>query len=387
MLTPVPPAEIDARLRRHLESGEQVLWQGRPKQGSFFGPNVIATGVGLVLVGALLALGLSGGILPAATRFPLAGASALAGLVILGTGWRRRAPLWAYGVTDRRLLSVLGDRLIRSVTPEQLDRLTLTVRDDTVYWFRVHSNQTTPYDRGLLRGPDGQFIGFHGQSDAEAVKAMIEAWRLAISRRAADTARSFARTAGDAARLDEEQELPEGARRIRHPRTGLTMDMPANWQALVSTRTDGPLRIFGVILLSRFIRETDKRPYTPDADWNSLLVRAAPEAGLELILHDAPLTVKLDSVLNDPWARLIKAPVIRTEPELNIGPFAGFGVVRALPKGAQIRSNSALSAPAMLHQVWLAGEGVSLELKGYALEGQADIQSGIEAMMASLALS
>ncbi|PTW55684.1 hypothetical protein C8N35_1127 [Breoghania corrubedonensis] len=387
MLTPIPSAEIDIRLRRHLDPDERVLWQGRPKQGSFFGPGAVATGISLVLVGTLLSLGLSVGVLPAGARFPLAAACALAGLVILGTGWCRRAPLWVYGVTDKRLLSVLGDKLIRSVTPAQLDRLTLNVRGDTVYWFRIHANQTMPHDRGLLRGPDGQFIGFHGQSDAQAVKAMIEAWRLAISRRAAGTAASFSLTMAAADRSDEGQDSLDGVCRIRHPLTGLTMDMPATWQALVSTRTDGPLQLFGVTVFSRWVRETDKRSYTPDADWNCLLVQAAPEAGLEVILHNAPQAITLDGVLNDPWAKLANAPVARMEPELRIGPFSGFGVVRTLPGGAQIRSNAALSAPAMMHQMWLEGEGYRLELKGYALEGQADIQSAIEAMIASLRLS
>lgn len=387
MLTPISAAKIDARLRAHLAPDERVLWQDRPKPGSFFGPGVIASGLGLVLVGALLIFGLAGSVLTPEMRLGAAAASVLAGLVILGTGLKRRASRWRYAVTDRRLISVLGKRLIRSVTPEQLDRLTLTVRGNTLYWFRIHPNQSHAYDRGHLAGPDGRFIGFHGLDDPEAVKAMIEAWRLAMTRRTAKTARSFVQSRSVDHSDIEWGGLADGILRIRHSQSGLTMDMQQDWQALVSTRTDGPLRVFGVTLLPRFIRETDKRPYAPELEWNALQVKAGPEAGLILIITDAPMTQRLEDVVHDPWSKTTGTTIIEEEPAYIAGPLKGFGVTRTLPRGAQIRSNAALSAPAMLYQFWLEGEGLCLEIEGYALEGQTEMHRAIKAMIASLDLA
>ncbi|MBC7285340.1 hypothetical protein, partial [Hoeflea sp.] len=95
VLTPIPRDRIDPRLLAHLEPGEQVLWQGQPRQGSFFGPGVAATGVGLVMAGILLAFGLGGHVLTSDLRRLWAILAVLAGLIILARGWSRRAGLWS----------------------------------------------------------------------------------------------------------------------------------------------------------------------------------------------------------------------------------------------------------------------------------------------------
>jgi hypothetical protein len=392
VLTPIPRSRIDPRLLTHLEPGEQVLWQGQPQSSSFFGPGIVATGVGLIMVGALLAFGLGGHVLTSNMRQLSAILSVLAGLTILIRGWSRRAELWSYAVTDRRLLSVLGRRLIRSVEAPQLDRLGLKIHGNTVYWASLHENQTLTFDKSLLRGPDGKFIGFHGQSDPEAIKTMIEAWRLAMSDRAAVEGKSFVRASAAPGRSNEKNAQgtlgpAEGARRVLHPGTGLTIDVPSQWEVLVSNRREGPLKLFGLTLLPKFIRESEAIPYAPDAEWNKLQVRAAPEAGMSLILSGESLAATPDSVRNDPWTGLTGSEILRIDDNLDIGPFTGFGAVRVLPAGARIRSNEAVSAPAIHRQIWLQGAGLSLEIQGYALESQADIQKAIEAMIGSLGMS
>jgi hypothetical protein len=392
VLTPIPRDRINPRLLAHLEPGEQVLWQGQPRQGSFFGPGVAATGVGLVMAGILLAFGLGGHVLASDLRRLWAILGVLAGLIVLARGWSRRAGLWSYAVTDRRLLSVLGRRLIRSVTPSQLDRMGLKIHGNTVYWAKTKRNTSTTFNDTRMSGPDGRFIGFHGQDDPEAIKTMIEAWRLAMSDRAAGEAKSFVRAMPTTARPEEEiapeaQSLPKGVRRIVHPPTGLSIDVPSTWEVLVSNHTEGPLKLFGLTLLPSFIRETKAIPYTQGAEWNRLQVRAAPEAGISLSLSEEPLAVTPDIVRNDPLIGLTGTRILRFDDNLDIGPFTGFGTIRALPAGTRIRSNEALSAPVIHRQIWLQGAGLSIEIQGSALEDQADIQYAIEAMIASLCVS
>ena len=273
-LDPLNPAAVDPRLVPHLEPGETVLWQNQPKPGSFFGPPQIAGGLALIALGIALASGLISPQLPDASRYGPAAAAAGTGLLLLITRWSRRAALWTYAITDRRLLSVLKGRVIRSVTPEQLDRFELRIKGDTVYWLKLIKRNLNN-SSGTARGPDGIFVGFHGQPD--------------------------------------------------------------------------------------------------------------PEAGLDLTIHDRPLETTLDAVLNDPFTTITGTEILSSDPDLQIGPFRGFSVIRRMP-GKEVRSVQALSAPAMLRQVWLGHAGMSLELQGYALESQQDVQNAIDAMVDSLTL-
>ena len=64
----------------------------------------------------------------------------------------------------------------------------------------------------------------------------------------------------------------------------------------------------------------------------------------------------------------------------------GFGVIRQMPAAAQIRNGSELSGLAMLSEIWLSLGGQSLELMGYALENQPEVQRAIDAMVNSRSL-
>ena len=386
-LEPVNPAAVDPRLVPHLEPGETVLWQNQPKPGSFFGPSQIAGGLALIALGIALASGLIGPQLPDASRYAPAAAAAGTGLLLLITRWSRRAALWTYAITDRRLLSVLKGKVIRSVTPGQLDRFELRIKGDTVYWLKLIKRNLN--GSGTARGPDGIFVGFHGQSDPEATRARIQGWRQAFSERASAGAADFAEKVGAAAATPsvdgKPAPPPAGVLRVRHPGTGLSLDVLADWKVTIKSRHDGPLRILGVKVLPRIIRDGPERPYGDTGSWNLLSVRGAPEAGLDLTIHDRPLETTLDAVLNDPFTTITATEILSSDPDLQIGPFRGFSVIRRMP-GKEVRSVQALSAPAMLRQVWLGHAGMSLELQGYALESQQDVQNAIDAMVDSLTL-
>ena len=385
-LRPLAATDIDPRIAPHLEPGETVLWQNRPKPGTFFGPSQIGGALALMALGIVLASGLIGSLPRGASTYVPAAAAVGVGILLLVTRWNKRAELWSYAITDRRLLSVLKNGVIRSLTPEQLDIYKLRIEGDTVYWLKLIRNDSG-IGMGERRGPDGRLVGFHGQADPQATKALIEQWRQGISERASDSAAAFAETMASAPHATEGEAAaapPPGVLRVTHPGTGLSLDVPPDWKATVRKRYDGPLRIFGVQILPRIIRDGPDRPYGDGEDWNYLSVSGAPEAGLDLTIHDRPLDTTLDAVLNDPFTGITGTEILQTDPDLRVGPFKGFSVIRRMPAALQIKNGPALSGPAMLRQIWLSRGDKSLELQGYALASQPDVQRAIDAMVGSI---
>lgn len=387
-LRPHAATDIDPRIAPHLAPGETVLWQTRPKPATFIGPTQIGEALALIALGIVLASGVVGGLPRGASIYVPAAAAVGVGLLLLATGWAKRGELWSYAITDRRLLSVLKGKVIRSLTPEKLDSYTLRIEGDTLYWLKLIRN-----DSGVgsdeQRGPDGRLVGFHGLPDPQATKALIERWRADISARAATSAAAFVETmaaASGATGGEAAAAPPPGVRRVIHPGTGLSLDVLPDWKVTVRTRHDGPLRIFGVQILPRIIRNGPDRPYGDGEDWNYLSVSGAPEAGLELTIHDRPLDTTLDAVLNDPFTKLTGTRILDTDPDLRVGPFKGFSVIRQMSAALQIKNGPQLSGPSMLRQIWLSGGDRSIELQGYALASQPDIQRAIDAMVGSISV-
>jgi hypothetical protein len=197
-LVAVKPKDVDPRIAPFLEPGETVLWQKQPKAGSFLGPPRILGALALIMLGILIATDATGLISDSGamgpdvsplSRFVPAAVSAGLGLLLLINRWRSRAELWSYAITDRRLLSVMRNKVIRSVTPSQLDSCRLRIEGDTVYWLKPLTRGQT--GSGANRGPDGSLIGFHGQSDPQATKLTIESWRQSFSEDAAASAAAF----------------------------------------------------------------------------------------------------------------------------------------------------------------------------------------------------
>lgn len=383
-MKPIDRTALDPRLLAWLEPTETVTWQGTPKPGSLPPRGLIVGGVLLILLGLGLALGLAGPLVAEKAAYASAIAAFGLGVMLLVQSWQRRAARWVYAITDRRLISVLGTRLVRSVTPEDLDRQKLKISGDTVYWYRQTSERRSNFDAQNQSGPDGRLVGFHGQTDPQATLARIQAWRAGISQRAGTQSGEF-RAALNASRQNiSAAPVPVGIQRVVHPATGLSLDLPQDWRVNVRSYQDGPLRLFGVTLLPKVIREGSERPYGAPGNWNALSVKAAPEAGLDIVIHDRGLQIALDQVVNDNWSNLTGSKVIRVEQKLQIGPLHGFGVTRGLPAGFEIKNLPALSGPMLMRQLWLEGDGFSLEVKAYALERQTDLWHGLDDAIASL---
>lgn len=404
-LAPVPESDVDPRIARHLDPGETVLWQGGPRRGTFVGPGAwLAIGFCVVFGIAMPLGGLDGLIAPAGAplspeRLLPAGFVLLVGGVLAASLWGKRESLWAYAITDRRLLSAKGDTLHRAVGPEDI-RGFGTWRD-AAYWKHVDPKITEPGRSEREK----RYPGFHGLADADDMLRTFQDWRERFSSKANEEAAAFvAARQGDATEAEEgaadlPQEpvaaaprheagdaLPAGIRRIRQVATGLVVDVPAAWEATVSLDRDGPLRLFGITLLPRFIRPGEERPYADGTDWTFLKVRGAPECGMDLRIVPRPLTRTLDEVLEDPWAKTFGLEVLKTTPLLEAGGLRGFSLVRKGKEGAKLSGFDPARGPVAMRQAWLGAHGFHVEILGLARLDQPDVQRAVDAMIGSVRL-
>jgi hypothetical protein len=222
-------------------------------------------------------------------------------------------------------------------------------------------------------------------ADPEAMLRLLQDWRESFSLAASAQAAAFVEALSDEAGAAPDAPA-KGARRIRHPATGLVVDVPSTWETQISLDRDGPLEVFGVTLLKRFIREGEKRPYTDGEDWTALSVRGAPECGLDLRIVPAPLAVSLDMVLEDPWSKTLGLEVLKTTPDLKIDEFKGFSLVRQGAKGATVSGFGEARGPVAMRQAWLAHNNWHLEIMGLARLDQPHVQRAVDAIIDSIRL-
>ncbi|WP_420325059.1 hypothetical protein [Mameliella sp.] len=381
-LTPLEPAEVDPQLAPFLEPGERVLWQARPDPaalgsgGSTFG-GVLTGGLGLAILTGLFdsVTGLSLG--PQSRLLP--------GLALVGVGVvafvvprinRRRVRV--YAVTDRRLLSIRGNDVYRSAQPDEI--LSVYTRRGAVCWRELGYK-----DRSDARTVEARYPGFHGVEDPETLLRLVQDWREGFSRRAEAAATDYlAREQGEEGDADAVGQADRGSQRVRHPATGLTVDVPAGWPVTVRQDYDGPLVVFGVTLLKRIIRPGPERTLGSGGDWTLMMARGGPDAGVGMKIHDGPIPQSYDEVLNDPWARRFNLKLLQSNPEVEVGPFRGFSVVRQMPKGANLQMFGQVAAPVAVRQIWLARGDMHVQFMGIARLDQHDVQSAVDAVVETL---
>ena len=386
-LAPIEDSEIQPRLARSLQPGEVVLWQGAPLPGTFVSPSstiwaLIAAGGGLALLAGLLddLLGMS---LDGQPRL-VAGLAlvAIGAVAFVAPRLSERTPR-VYAITDRRLVVVKGDTVYRSVHPA--DIYGFRTRRNIVYW-----RPLVPQETGRNSSPEKRYPGFHGLEDPEEMLATLESWREGFSRRAEESAAAFladdtrsAPAAGDApVRMGDAS--TGGARSVRHPGTGLTVDIPAGWQATIRQDHDGPLQIFGITLLKRVIRPGQQRPLESGGDWNLMIARGGPDAGIAMQIVQTPIPQTYDQVMNDPWARTFNLKLLKSDPDVAIGPFRGFSVARQMPEGANLQMFDKIAAPVAVRQIWLGRDGMHVHFMGMARLDQHDVQRAVDAAVMTL---
>ncbi len=169
-LEPVPESKLDLMIRRHLQCGETVLWQGRPEVTSV--NNLVSRSLAAIGIafGVLLLVGLGQLIFPALALG--SGSTLVPALVFISFGaiffwlsWLERDANWRFAITDRRLLVIRGAKLFRYALPGEVRRF--RIHGNIVYWNREDS----PSSDGQRRS--GRFIGFRGMCDPDAMKATL----------------------------------------------------------------------------------------------------------------------------------------------------------------------------------------------------------------------
>ncbi|MBM1143885.1 hypothetical protein GN155_008860 [Alcanivorax sp. ZXX171] len=381
-LSETPEANLDPRIVRHLQPGEKVMWQGAPRPGTFLSPIALALCVFFIVYGLLALFGLADRyVIVPGDPFTLQRIGP-ALLLVAGPGWllhwmwTERGANWAYAITDRRLLSVRGNTLVRSVEPKEIR--SFEYRQDVAYWRYLNPRVR---NRTIGREREKRYPGFHGLEDSEDMVDTLNAWAEDFTARAGEDAAAFVERTRSVAEYDDP---PEGVQRIRHEDTGLTIDVPDGWSTTVSLDRIGPLRIFGITLLERFIQSGKERAYANGIRWNSLTVRGAPDAGLNLTVLDEPLQKTLEQVRDDPWAERFDLKLMQSTPGLEIGGLRGFSLVRRMPAGANLANFGKVAAPVATRHAWLGRGGMHVEIIGMARLDQPDVQDAIDAMIDSI---
>jgi len=394
----IQPSQIDPRIATHLEPGEQVLWQGTPRRDTFFGTPQIATSAGLAVVGGALAAGLLDNVFPAlasatgAARYVPALAAFGASALILNNNWSRRGVLWAYAITDRRLLSVLNRRLIRSVTPAQFDAVKLDISGDTVYWARSPRNaDDRTVIEGMRKGPDHPLIGFHGQEDPHALRDRILAWRRSLTDRASAGATEFLaeRTvavdrapqvapdqATHAPPSEEITARPQG--QYRHGPSGVCVDLPVSWKVTVQTRTQKSLRLLGAKFLPSMFTDSEPASYTGEQGWNLLRASPAPDVSFELYIREGILERSLQSVVEDPMNSFAGLKLLDQVPDLKLpNGYSGFSL-RRMSAGGEGKGDT------VLQQAWISNSSYVIEAQGNAPADRPELVAALNMIFSSI---
>jgi hypothetical protein len=173
-------------------------------------------------------------------------------------------------------------------------------------------------------------------------------------------------------------------RTVREPRSGLAVDLPADW----AVRTG---RVSSRTLLGIYV---ESAPSWGDAAraWNTLQAETGLEnMVLRLNLDPGRMPASLDAVLGDFWARLFRMKVLERHADVRLGGMAGFGVVHDL-QGAgpsaslgPVRiSTMTLEAQLQQTQLWLRGQGHALHVHHVTPHDAADLRKVLDRVLATI---
>lgn len=349
-----------------LQPGESVLWQGSPEFRGLVPPGtlVMLLAIGLMPL-AFLVYGLVMGEWALAVVAVAIG-SGIAGYLVVQA---RRAGRLRYVLTDRRALTLTDGRITAQHSEGTMPDLELRPRGarhgDIVFrWHETRSQKGSVQRRAE---------GFLGLPEPAPVLARLSAWRAERFAAAAEAMRDFLAAArqGGAAAI----EAAGAGRTIAAPALGIAITVPADWRVEVA-------RVAGAGVVRAEPRWEDIAAAAPG--WNAIAVRApSVAAALEVTVAEGALPVTFAQVRDDPWARRLGLTPMLQEPELRVGPWAGFSVAHGM-RGASLFGLVALDSPVLLRQVWLDAGARHIHLRLAAEEGALQVQHVLDAMVGTL---
>ena len=397
---------IDPAISRVLAPGEQVYWQGQ------YTPRRLGTVASLLMTGAVAAaawwwFSKTGELqvileelqvllaqLPQ-DPYILNAVLILAVVLVIGPLVFNRNRQEHYAITSERLLLLRRGKIREQPRPGDI----VIIGRRPFRW--IHWRY--PQARGgngvrLSRGGNVSGLKCGSDDDPQAVLALLREWQEQPTRVAQASSEAYRKRAeaqteqpapaqGAAAAGERSPALEEeGALRLVNRELGFAVDLPAPWQVQVEQRFDGPLRVFGITLLPRIIREGKKRPYHAgdSQPWNCLTSRGGPAVGVDFNVQRERVMPTAESVANETWAKLLGVNVFHIEEDIRIGNFSGFAVVRKIPTGAGLSGFGMLPGDVYLRQWWLQGAGLCFEIQGVAPTDAPVLQETIDLIVKSL---
>ena len=401
--------QIRQRVSEFLGQNEKILWLGKPANWSTNSPFQVGLAVILIFAGTSLYAGLWLFLPPdileklsfmvSLAYKPLIPALILtaAGLFLAATAWHRRTSKWAYAITNKRLLVVFGNKILREKTPRQLEYVRVNSRQgDTgdVYWEIRSGKFRRAYDvdgNFLNRGPDGYHVGFKGQENAERLCTEILAWQQqAID---AELKTSTASAKAYLSSLDPvETTMPvgvssSGSQTIRNIQYGFSVDVPASWVTQVTQRKKGILPFLKIKFFDNIYRDGAFKPYAENLSWNLLISKGTEESWLEIYSSQTPLSTDWNTVLNDPWAARLGQEVISQKPKLNVGKLKGFSITRSMPAGVTIPNYGTTKTDIHIQLSWLSNGKHSFIIRAIVPAHSVTLQQTVATIPTTLRMS
>lgn len=395
----LPSDSIDPVIASVLMPGERVYWQGQyvPKRLGAIG-SLLMTGA--VAAAAWWWFSQTGQLQPMLAQLQDNPDTrnmvlVLAAVLVIGPLLFNRNPREHYAITSERLLLLRRGKICEQPRPGDI----VLLGRRPFRW--IHWRYPQARNSGEIRMNRGRDVsGFKcgPGDDPRAVLALLREWQERPTREAQASSEAYRQRA----EAKTEQPAPargvvatgersaalegEGDLRLVNRELGFAVDLPAPWQVQVEQRFDGPLRIFGITLLPRIIREGRKRPYQAgdSQPWNCLTSRGGPAVGVDFNVQRGRAMPTAESVANDHWAKLLGVKVFHVENDIRIGSFSGFAVVRRIPAGADLAGFGMLPVEVYLRQWWLQGAGLCLEIQGVAPTDAPVLQETIDLIVKSL---
>ena len=331
--------DSEAVVRSVLESGEKILWHGRPNVDAAvpkggggvarFAITLLAFGGGLYFVAERLGMGGVSDLLALLSEQP--GAGVAIGFVLLfpillrlfkldgPSRLRRHFENQVYAVTDRRVL-VIEKNDVQAFSGDELDRPIVRPRSgaygDVVFANRKRSSGSSGSGGDPVQR-ERRTVGFKALSKPEEMRAYLESWIAGELQESAEEVADFVASQRDPDPVGFSS--PTGTASVRHRPTGLVLEYPEAWSAQVRKKK----KPFGKTFM-----DSEKWKGLGDGDdWNLIRVEGPAGCVVDVEVFETPPTAEYDSMVNSRLASLA-GELIDSNPGYEQNGLRGFTVTR-----------------------------------------------------------